>query len=224
MRRHAARHTVTTRGVALLLAIVAVTAFLLTGCSDQREGVLEPGTETQDKGLQNPLLANSRLQCIGTKCSVTPGSGAWPRRDYSYIVTPGQRGIDRVVMGVHSTNFHPQNLILPAGWTWSLKSNTTLPHNNAAVPHGTVAVKFGSCDWTVHFHGPAMTSQFQIAYDSLIDPHTASWGMNDGTRSNWGMTVGMGQGPAHTPAGGLTGGGTGPGGSYEGPGDVVPVP
>ncbi len=217
MLRIASRRSIATRGIALFLSLLAASAFLLTGCSEQGGNVLGPDGDTGEKNLHNPVHTATLVQSIGTKCTTVPSSSPWPQRDYSYIVTPAQGGLNRVVVGIGTTVFNPQNIILPTGWTFTAVNNTTLPHKNSWTPCGSIAVANQSTDITVHFSGPTMTTQFQIAYDSELEPHTVSWGASDGTRSSWAKRVGLGLGPVHAPGGGLTEG-------YDGPGDIVPKP
>lgn len=208
-----------------LLTILTIILFsAIAGCSGDDAGIVAPAADDQagdslDKA-QVPASAH-RINCQGSKCTLPgePVIPGYPTRTYSYIVTPGQSGVGLVRIGTRLLGqLNPSNLIMPQGWTVVVKMSPPAPDRNQLVRHGNIANPSGRTTRILEFRGPVMTTPFQLAFDYDLPANTVSWRLNTGTDVDWNSAVGDGLGPIHAPTNIVNGGG----GTYIGPGDVVP--
>ncbi len=221
----------------LFIAMLAI-AMMFAGC-DTESGTTLTGPEftdadkaviagsevpeSEDKGMQGPSTppVAPMIHCQGTKCTL-PGEQVIPGfhdRKFNYIVTPGPDGVSIVQIGIHTlVSFVPTNMIMPPNWHWGIDVYPS-PDRSELVRHGELTTPNATCTRVLKFYGPTMTEQFQLAYDNSMPANTVSWQIDDSVSVKWNRSVGMGQGPVHSPTWVVNGGG----GTYIGPGDTVPI-
>ncbi len=207
----------------LVVLVIALVGFLV-GCSDE---AMQPDWESSNSEVEADDVfsadkaLNTKIFCQGQMC-FKPGDAyiaGYPRRDYSYIVNAGVNGVSRVEFGVHKEFAYLYNMIMPAGWTWSIINLDEDKTHAYTSPHNSYSYAIGSCSLVLRFEGPIQNSRFQLAYNKNILPHLVEWETSDGSVANWVKPVGMSLGPVHAPYYLKPVGGT-----YHGPGDIVPKP
>jgi hypothetical protein len=159
------------------------------------------------EAMPPPPLQPVRIICDGANpCCNGTGITSAGIREFVYnvkVASGGLASVTSVDVGTHIDNNLADytNLVMPPNWTLTILPVTRPCHGPHCTQHGGTSLVDDSCLFTLHFSGPAKTSNFTLAYDFVpnFDIHDADWRASNGSRARWNLPVGMGDGPIHSP-------------------------
>ena len=153
-------------------------------------------------GVSQAAITDATVVCEGTK-----SDGTGPREYYYEVTATGEGDFDYFHVGTDCGNIaHYSNIVTPTNWAFSLISLSE-DHDPEKTAHGEISSQNGTGSYIAEWSGPdddlASPGTYDFGFDNIHDPHDAGWLVKDEAVivavEDWDATVGMGEGPVHTP-------------------------